>query len=172
MTGRVIAREETCVRAPVAVVEQRVLDYLRLDGLESEATDAFHEGSALVARAGIGWLSKRLEVRSLPATVRDGAIVIPIRWLATGPVGDLFPTLDANLELHPTEEGSTRLVLVGSYVPPLGTVGATLDLLVLNRVARATIAGFLARLAHLVRQPHPASEAGMAQNAVSDPTTA
>jgi hypothetical protein len=100
------------------------------------------------------------------ANVRDGVTVIPLRWSATGPVGDLFPTLDANLEITACGAGRSRVTLVGSYRPPLGRVGVVLDRTVLHRAGRVTIRRWLrgARAAVMA-----ADSAGVP---VADPATA
>ena len=45
------------------------------------------------------------------------------------------------------------MILHGNYRPPVGRLGATLDWLLLRRVARATTEGFLFRLGRAIQQP-------------------
>ena len=80
-----------------------------------------------------------------------------LRWEATGITGVLFPVLDADISLSPAGEEATRLALVGAYRPPLDGVGATLDKVILNRVATATIATLLEHVATALASPprHP-----------------
>ena len=85
--------------------------------------------------------------------------MIGVRWAATSTFGELFPTLDANLELDPTEDGRTRVVLVGSYPQPLRRLGASIDRLLLNAVAASTERGFVTRLTASLQ---PAAQAGAA----------
>lgn len=71
-------------------------------------------------------------MRTARPWLRDAVTVIPLRWSATGPLGELFPTLDANLEISAADAGQCRVALIGSYRPPLGSVGAVLDRAVLR----------------------------------------
>lgn len=68
--------------------------------------------------------------------------------MATGPLARAFPVLDANLEMSAADT-ETALTLVGSYRPPLGSVGVALDGTMLKLVARATIRAFLSHLADI-----------------------
>ena len=61
--------------------------------------------------------------------------------------------LDADLTLAPVTDAETTLRLAGSYRPPLGKVGAMLDLVALRRVAVATLRGFLERVGDAVVNP-------------------
>ena len=69
--------------------------------------------------------------------------VVPLRWRAESS-GLLFPTLSAELEIAAltTDPPLTQLTVDGSYVPPLGVVGAGADRLLLHRVAEATLHRF------------------------------
>jgi hypothetical protein len=51
----------------------------------------------------------------------------------------------------------TRLVLAGSYRPPLDGTGATVDKIVLHHVATATISSLLRKIAQALAQEHPPS---------------
>jgi hypothetical protein len=66
-----------------------------------------------------------------------------MRW---EPSGWLLPTLDGELEVGALGRHRTQLALSGSYEPPLGTVGRTVDRLALHRIAEATIKDFLDRV--------------------------
>ncbi len=151
------AAERTC---------QRLSSWLAVGGGEIAAADALAAGGRVLMRAGFAGLSKTVEVDTMRANVRDGVTVIPLRWSATGPAGDLFPTLDANLEITGCEAGRSRVALVGSYRPPLGRVGVVLDRTVLHRAGRVTIRRWLrgARAAVMA-----ADSAGVP---VADPATA
>ena len=58
-----------------------------------------------------------------------------------GPGSRLFPVLDADLTLTPAAEHAALLTLAGTYRPPLGSLGAGPDRLLLHRVAEATVRG-------------------------------
>ena len=141
-----IVREETIVDAPPDWVRQRLQARLTADGLHAESAASFEQEHTLLVHAAVAGLSKTVAMMTMPAYQRGEVTVIPFRWVATGPLGELFPTLEANLELEPTDDGRTRIVLIGSYQPPLRRLGASIDRLVLHTVATTTIHGFLTQL--------------------------
>jgi hypothetical protein len=70
----------------------------------------------------------------------DGVVGLPVWWEdADSP--ELFPTFDGGFELRAVP-GGTELRLVGSYQPPLGTLGRFADNLVGHRI----VIGSLERL--------------------------
>ncbi len=158
----------TPIMLPVAVAQERLLAFLQVDGLQSASADAFSKGQVLLMRAGFAGLSKQVNVQNLPPYPRGETTVVPIRWVATGPMADLFPPLDANLELDPAEGGTSRLALRGIYRPPLGRIGATLDRFVLHRAARATADDFLSQVSRAILAPHLATASLATANALGD----
>jgi hypothetical protein len=138
------------VAVSVALAQEGLLAFLHADGLQNASLDAFNEGQALIMCAGFAGLSKQVAVQSLRAYLRAETIVIPIRWVATGRAAELFPPLDANLELDPAQDGTSRLRLRGCYRPPMGPIGAGIDQLVLHQAARATVRGFLSRVSRAI----------------------
>ena len=90
----------------------------------------------------------------------DQSVGLAIRWEATGPGGGLFPVLDADLTMAPDGERATIVTLAGAYRPPLGTVGAALDRMILSRVASATIRALLALMARRISGQPAANGAG------------
>ena len=117
----------------------RLLAYLRLDGLQGNSDDAFDVGRGMLLSAGIGPVSKQVLVQLLRPYRHDRVLIVPLRWVATGPAGAMFPQLDGNLELGPADEGQSTLRLNGIYRPPLATAGVRLDRLLLHHIADATI---------------------------------
>ncbi len=113
--------------------------------------DAYGDGLTGLVRVGpLGTapgMSKLVDVQFLDVISRHGCAVLALRWQATGLAGGLFPALDADIALTPAGEHSTRLSLAGSYRPPLGAVGASLDQALLHKVADATIRFLLASVA-------------------------
>ena len=144
--------ESIRLTAPTPLVEQRLMEHLRGTGLDFLAGEATEAGGSLITSAGPGRLTKRVVVDSLPAYLRGPVTVVPLRWTASGAFGAAFPTLDANIEVEATDDG-TRITIIGSYRPPLGRVGAALDAAGLRSVAVATMRAFLTRLAHAVAEP-------------------
>lgn len=146
--------ESVALALPMAVAQHRLLEYLQVGDMDSVASAAYREGATILARAGIGGLSKTVEIQSVPAYQRGATTVVPLRWVATGPLGGAFPVLDANLELTATEAG-TEMLVVGSYRPPFGVVGAAVDRLVMGAVAQATLRSFAAQLSDVAAGVHP-----------------
>ena len=134
------------VDVPLGVAQHRLLEYLHRGDLDALASAAYGDGVTAFARAGVPGLSKTVEIQSVPAYQRGLTTVVPLRWVATGALGSAFPVLDANLELTAGEAG-TEPVVVGSYRPPFGVVGAAIDRLVMHGVAQATVRRFAAQLA-------------------------
>lgn len=125
--------------------------------LTTASGDAYADGLAGLIRVGpVGDLlgaSKLVKVSLIEPVPRDNVMVLPLRWEATGLTGKLFPVLDADLTVAPSDDGQTLIKLDGAYRPPLGTAGARLDRVLLGRAAEATIGSFLTRIADAVANP-------------------
>ena len=159
--------ESLTVDVPLATAQHRLLTFLRVGDLDSVAAAAFGEGATVLARAGVGGLAKMVAVHSIPAYQRGVVTVVPLRWVATGPLSGAFPVLDANLELTALKS-QTTITMIGSYRPPFGAVGEAIDSVVLNSVARASLRSFIGQLAEAATQITPAltperSELGFAE---------
>lgn len=139
----VFVAEETTLPLPYEQARARLLDYVRVDGLQSSSEDAFEQGRELLVRAGVGAVSKQVLVQLLQPYEHETVTVVPMRWVATGAAGTMFPQLDGNLELAPVDDEQSTLRLAGAYRAPLAAVGATLDRVLLNRVAGASVGRFL-----------------------------
>lgn len=146
--------EVVALPAPLAVARDRLLALMRVDaGWQDAASGAFEEGRQLLLLAGVVGATKHVIVQSLPAYLRGTTTVIPYRWVTAGPVGDLHPAVDANLELAPAVDGSSRLRFIGSYRPLPGHLDLTLDEVVLRGAARATALGLLGRVTRVILSP-------------------
>jgi hypothetical protein len=82
--------------------------------------------------------------------------VLTLRWEATGFGGGLFPALDADITLSPAGSQECTLAIDGAYRPPLAALGASLDKVLLHRVAQSTVRSLLRRVAELVADAEPA----------------
>ena len=130
----------------------------KLDGwFLSASDDAYREGITGLTRVGpVGaapGISRLVEVRCRHLAERDGQAGCALRWEVHGPASGLFPVLDADLILTPVTENTSLLTLTGTYRPPLGSLGAGIDRLILYRVAQATILDFLKRAASALALP-------------------
>ena len=146
---------------------QRRLDSLVREGwLRAASQDAYQDGFTTVIRVGpFGdrpGISKRVRVHFLGPVHRGEAMTVGMRWEVTGITGPLFPVLDADITLTPAGAAAARLALAGTYRPPLDGVGATLDKVILHRVAMATIRALLERAALALTSPAPAPGDGQA----------
>jgi hypothetical protein len=144
----VFLMEEVLLPLPASEARSRLVGYLRAEGLQGVSESAFSEGQHLLVRAGVRGVSKEVQVQVLPAYVHGDAMVLPLRWVATGPTGAMFPQLDANLEIAWSSPTESVLRLAGTYRPPMGMVGNTLDRVLLHRVAEATSRALIHRLAN------------------------
>jgi hypothetical protein len=137
----------------------RLVNLLRDGGLAGASHAAYAAGLAVIRVGPLGNVpgaSKLVRVRFLDPADHDGLLQVGLRWEATGIAGDLFPVLDGDLTLTPAGAGTARLVLAGVYRPPLGWLGARLDVAVLHKVADATFSAFLRSVAGTLASPVPA----------------
>src|SRR4029077_18998254 len=81
--------------------------------------------------------------------------VIPMHWWAPGATR-LFPHLDGDLEFAPLGATTSQITLMASYDPPLGFVGRRADVLLLHRIAEASIRSFLERVSRNLERPDDA----------------
>lgn len=71
--------------------------------------------------------------------------VVSVRWRSRwAPV--LFPVMEGDLRVAPFPGGGTYFDFSGSYTPPLGSFGETLDRLALHRLASANARAILQRI--------------------------
>ena len=154
------AAHEFVLDMSLSVAQARLLDLVRSDGLNAPSRHVYEDGLVQLVRVGpLGgtpWLSKLVRVRFLDPVYRLDAMTIGLRWEATGAAGGLFPVLDADISVTRAGEDTTRLALAGSYRPPLGWFGATLDKTVMGQVAAATVRALLHQVADVLAAPGPA----------------
>ena len=151
------AWHEVMLDLPFSAARARLSVLMHGDWLDSVSQDAYAEGLSGQVRVGpfgpVRGLSKLVTVRLLDPLPHDDIVVVPVRWEATGPMGRLFPVLDANLTLGEASDGNAVLRFAGVYRPPMAGVGEELDQMVLHRVADATVRSLLARIAGLLADP-------------------
>jgi hypothetical protein len=78
---------------------------------------------------------------------------VPLRWHARDRAA-LFPAMDAALEVRvvPVEQARTQIILIGSYEPPLGRMGAAMDAAVGHHVVESTVHRFVRDIAERVEE--------------------
>lgn len=118
-----------------------------LAGLSDAADIAYRRAEDLLARVRPGGhrVAKTVRLDVGEPFRRAGETAIPLRWEATGTPG-LFPKMEAELVVAEVGTRLTKVTLQGSYEPPLGSLGRTLDRAVLHRVAEATVKHFVDRI--------------------------
>jgi hypothetical protein len=151
------AAAEVTVETRFDVATARLTHLINRGALHAPSEAAYEEGLAAVLRVGpfgsTRGLSKLVQVRLLEPTRRGVTMSVPLRWEATGATGELFPVLDADVILTPDGTDRVRLGLTGSYRPPFGRTGATLDRAIMHRIATATIQSLLGRFAEAIADP-------------------
>ena len=146
------------ISLPVAQVRHRL--FVAVSGLWQQVAEAaYDEGEELLSRVGpfgpVPGLSKAVSVHVSNVRVRGEAFVVQLQWSASGPT-ELFPVMEADLEIAPMGTHQSQLGFSGSYDPPLGSFGRQLDRLLLHQLAEATVRAMLRQLvAALVVEPAP-----------------
>jgi len=148
----------TQIPLPIALVRHRLLH--AVTGLwQQVAVAAYDEGEELLSRVGpfgpVPGLSMAVSVHVGKVRDRGEGFVMPLQWAATGST-ELFPVMQADVEIEPLGAQASQLRFSGSYDPPLGSVGRRLDRLLLHQLAEATVRALLKQLvAALLVEPAP-----------------
>jgi hypothetical protein len=157
------AAGQQVIDVPLGIAQSRLAGLIRGAWLRNTSHEVYQHSADDLLRVGpFGdkpGTSRLVRVQFTEPAYRDDQMRVGLRWEAVGVTGGLFPALDADIVL--TADGErTRVALTGTYRPPLGSLGAGLDRLVLGKVATATIAAFLHHIsAALEGAPAPAAEA-------------
>jgi hypothetical protein len=145
------------------VASARFLSLAHGEWLDGLSQDAYTDGLVGEVRVGpfgsVPGMSKLVRVSLLDPVPHDDMVLMPIRWEATGPMGRLFPVLDANLIVGTGHQGRAELRITGAYRPPLDGLGKGLDQAVLHRVAEATLKSLLRRVAAMLAHAPDAPDA-------------
>lgn len=138
------------VELPVGLeaAQARLVSLARQGGLRGASLHSYEGGVEHLMRAEP--VPKLVRIKFLEPVYRDGMMSLGLRWEATGVAGGLFPVLDADITLTRSGDQTTTLALVGSYRPPLGALGATLDKAILHQIAAVTIRALLQDVADTI----------------------
>jgi hypothetical protein len=113
------------------------------------ARDAGDRADRLLIEVGFpiadGRLDKQVEIGFDPPFRLPNKTLLPMWWRATA-AEQLFPALDADIEVAALGPNRTQLSMSARYHPPMGAVGRVLDRTLLHRVAEATVKDFLDRV--------------------------
>ena len=64
---------------------------------------------------------------------------------------DLYPVVNADLEIEPIDGNRTMISLLASYVPPLGRIGKIVDRVAMRNVAQVALGRFFSDLVDDIR---------------------
>ncbi len=146
----------TFTDAPAFEVRQRLIAE-PTKWLASAVNAANQVEDKLIVSLGAGIksvsLKKRVEIEVSTPRTRGDVLVIPVSWSATG-VKELFPKMQADLEIAPFGPDKTQLVFLGTYDAPLGPIGRKVDAALLHRIAEASVRTFLELIANALQQAH------------------
>ncbi|MDR3747109.1 MAG: hypothetical protein P4M04_02970 [Acidobacteriota bacterium] len=142
----------------------RVRDTLKQNavGVFQSATKAAVSRAELVAAelhvdfAGLGLTADiKIVVKGVEEKAADVASSASTRllleWEATT-LPRLFPLMHGELSIYPLTSTETQLDFSGTYEPPLGAVGKTINTIVGHRIAEASVHSFVADVAAYLRQ--------------------
>jgi hypothetical protein len=129
-------------------------------------------GTGLVRVGPLGaapGMSRLVTVRFGDLAVHADFAVAAMRWEAAGPGGTLFPALDADIGLTRAGPDVTVLAVSGTYRPPLGTLGAGADRVIMHRIAQATIRAFTQQVGTAIPSPATSPEAARSRRLPEPP---
>jgi hypothetical protein len=141
---------------------ERVTEALKLDaiGVFQRATaSATVRARALVStlRTSVGPLELGADVEVRVTSVEEdrGGSLGPrtrlrLAWQASRRP-EVFPTMDATLDVYALGPHETQVDFYGKYLPPLGIVGAAIDAAIGHRVAEAAVHRFVEEIAERLR---------------------
>ena len=154
--------DEARLGVSLSAAQARLSNLIRGDRLVRASEDAYGEGLTGLLRVGPAsspGLSRVVRAQFREPVTHGGAVVLTLRWEATGPGGRLFPVLDADITLTSAGDHATLLRMDGVYRPPLGAAGMVVDRAIMHRVATATIRSFVGRVADAIVHPAPGMQA-------------
>ncbi len=117
--------------------------------------EAYEEGDRLRPQIGLGknlGLSKEAVVSVGRPLHMNDRVVLPAN-VEAATLSGLFPKLTADLEIAALGPDRTKLILSGTYEPPLGLAGAVLDRVLLHHVAEAVVKNFVEGVVERLLQP-------------------
>ena len=161
-TQRVFVGDEVSLDVSLAAAGARLASLVRSGLLGRASAQAYGDGITGLGPADplgpVPGLSRLVRVHVQNLEVSGDSARFALRWEVTGPGGELFPALDADITLTPAGEHATTLTLIGAYRPHPGTAGAALDRAIMHRTATATIRAFLYRIAESIAYPAGADQ--------------
>jgi hypothetical protein len=117
---------------------------------ESVAAELHVDFGGIGVKADIKILVKDIEEKA-PDDVSDASTRLLLEWEAAT-LPRLFPLMRGELFLYPLTSTETQLDFSGTYEPPFGAVGKTMNAMVGHRIAEASVQRFVSDVAGYLRQ--------------------
>jgi hypothetical protein len=117
---------------------------------ESVAAELHADFAGLGVKAAIKIIVKGVEEKTADATSSASTRLL-LEWEAAT-LPRLFPLMQGELAVYPLTSTETQLDFSGTYEPPLGAVGKTINAIVGHRIAEASVHSFVADVAGYLRQ--------------------
>jgi hypothetical protein len=156
----VFAVSEVTVRAPFGAAGRRLAIFVSDGALRVASEAAYQDGLDAGQLTELIQDAKLARVQCAKPVQRGSTLRVPLRWEVTGPAGELFSVLDADLTLSCAGDGRTHVRLDGSYRPLFGPDGRVPDQAVLSRITTASLCYLLDNVADAIADPAPEPESG------------
>ena len=117
---------------------------------ESVAAELHVDFAGIGVKADVKILVKGVEER--PADdISSASMRLLVEWEAAS-LPRLFPLMQGELSAYPLTSTETQLDFLGTYEPPFGAVGKTMNAMALHRIAEASVHRFVSDVAGYLRQ--------------------
>ena len=148
------------MRAPFGAAGRRLAIFVSDGTLRVASEAAYQDGLDAGQLTEPVQDAKLARVQCAKPVQRGSTLRVPLRWEVTGPAGELFSVLDADLTLSRDGDGRTQLRLDGSYRPPAGPDGRVPEQAALARITAASLCYLLDNVADAVADPAPEPQPG------------
>ncbi len=150
------------MRAPFGAAGRRLAIFVSDGALRVASEAAYQDGLDAGQLTGPVEDAKLARVQCGKPVQRGSTLRVPLRWEVTGPAGELFSVLDADLTLSYDGDGRTRVRLDGSYRPLFSPDGRVPDQAELSRITTASLCYLLDNVADAIADPAPEPQPGAA----------
>jgi hypothetical protein len=117
---------------------------------ESVAAELHVDFAGLGVKADINIMVKGVEEKPADAT-SSASTKLFLEWEAAT-LPRLFPLMQGELSVYPLTSTETQLDFCGTYEPPFGAVGKTMNALAGHRIAEASVHRFVSDVAGYLRR--------------------
>ncbi len=117
---------------------------------ESVAAELHVDFVGMGVKADIKIIVKGIEEKA-PDTTSSASTTLFLEWEAAT-LPRLFPLMQGELSVYPLTTTETQLDFSGSYEPPFGAVGKTMNAIAGHRIAEVSVHRFVSDVAGYLRQ--------------------